>query len=66
MRKLGYGQYSTVWLARDSKYVALKILRADCYGGSYDIFEREILSKLSNISRKSNHEGRYYVLPLLD
>ncbi|KAJ6119072.1 protein kinase, partial [Penicillium samsonianum] len=69
MRKLGYGQYSTVWLARDSKvqrYVALKILRADCYGGSHDIFEREILSKLSDISRKSNHGGRPYVLPVLD
>ncbi|KAJ5715139.1 protein kinase [Penicillium malachiteum] len=69
MRKLGYGQYSTVWLARDSKaqrYVALKILRADCYGGSHDIFEREILSRLSKFAGKSNHGGRHYVLPLLD
>ncbi|KAJ5795791.1 protein kinase [Penicillium psychrosexuale] len=69
MRKLGYGQYSTVWLARDSKaqrFVALKILRADCYSGSHDIFEREILSRLSNITEKSTHSGRHYVLPLLD
>jgi serine/threonine-protein kinase SRPK3 len=46
--------------------VALKILRADCYGGSHDIFEREILSRLSDISRKSDHGGRHHVLPLLD
>ncbi|KAK9366188.1 protein kinase [Lipomyces kononenkoae] len=67
LRKLGYGQYSTVWLARDSKeqrYVALKMLRADCYGGHHDIFEREILS--SEISGNSNHEGRHYVSHLLD
>lgn len=24
LRKLGYGQYSTVWLARDSKYVVYR------------------------------------------
>ncbi|CRL23442.1 Calcium/calmodulin-dependent protein kinase II isoform [Penicillium camemberti] len=69
MRKLGYGQYSTVWLARDSKaqrYMALKIPRADCYGGSHDIFELEILLRLSDIARKNNHGGRNFVLPLLD
>ncbi|EED20490.1 protein kinase, putative [Talaromyces stipitatus ATCC 10500] len=69
LRKLGYGQYSTVWLARDSKakkYVALKILRADCYGGAKDIFEQEILSRISDVSRRSNHEGRHYVLSTLD
>lgn len=46
--------------------MALKILRADCYGGSHDIFEREILSRLSDIAKKSNHGGRNFVLPLLD
>ncbi|PLB48108.1 protein kinase [Aspergillus steynii IBT 23096] len=69
LRKLGYGQYSTVWLARDSRYqrfVALKILRADCYGGPHDIFEREILSRISEVSAKSTHEGRNYVSGLLD
>ncbi|KAJ0420558.1 protein kinase [Aspergillus carlsbadensis] len=59
LRKLGYGQYSTVWLARDrgsrhQSYVALKMLRADCYGGPHDIFEREILSK---ISEQFTHTG---------
>lgn len=69
LRKLGYGQYSTVWLARDSKYqryVALKMLRADCYGGPHDIFEREILLRISEVSEKSSHEGRNYVSGLLD
>ncbi|EER28192.1 srpk, putative [Coccidioides posadasii C735 delta SOWgp] len=67
--KLGYGQYSTVWLARDSKYQrypALKVLRADCYGGSHDIFEKEILSRILEVSNKSSHGGRNHVLSLLD
>ncbi|PKY03351.1 kinase-like protein [Aspergillus campestris IBT 28561] len=66
LRKLGYGQYSTVWLARDSKYqryVALKILRADCYGGPHDIFEREMLLK---IAEKNCHQGHHHVSSLLD
>lgn len=69
LRKLGYGQYSTVWLARDSgheKYVALKVLRADCYGGPHDIFEREILSRISEISNQSSHPGCNYVSHLLE
>ena len=88
LRKLGYGQYSTVWLAKDSKsvdessvsydpkcadhvsryprYVALKMLRAGCYGGPHDIFEREILSKISQVSTTSTHKGRHHVSPLLD
>ncbi|KAK0120251.1 hypothetical protein ONS95_011657 [Cadophora gregata] len=50
LRKLGQGRYSIVWLAADSlsrKDVALKILRADCYGTSNDIFELEMLEKIS-------------------
>ncbi|EGC44953.1 protein kinase [Histoplasma capsulatum var. duboisii H88] len=69
LRKLGYGQYSTVWLAGDSgreKYVALKVLRADCYGGPHDIFEREILSRVSEISNQSSHPGCNYVSHLLE
>lgn len=42
------------------------MLRADCYGGPHDIFEREILSKISEVSGKSAHEGRHFVSPLLD
>lgn len=42
------------------------MLRADCYGGPHDIFEREILLKISEVSEKSSHEGRNYVSGLLD
>ncbi|KAL4860333.1 hypothetical protein BDV12DRAFT_121081 [Aspergillus spectabilis] len=69
LRKLGYGQYSTVWLARDSRhqrYVALKMLRADCYGGYHDIFEREILLRILEVSRRSSYHGRNYVSHLLE
>ncbi|KAF3403289.1 Serine/threonine-protein kinase SKY1, partial [Talaromyces pinophilus] len=54
--------------SRAEKYIAIKILRADSYGsvdGQYDIFEREILSEISDVSRHSIHEGRHYVLPAL-
>lgn len=42
------------------------MLRADCYGGSHDIFETEILSKISEVSRQSSHGGSAHVLHLLD
>ncbi|KAG5967526.1 hypothetical protein E4U57_000684 [Claviceps arundinis] len=67
LRKLGYGRYSTVWLANDLKhqrYVALKLLRAGCYNSSHPVFEREILEKIRDVSRESSHEGRKHVLPL--
>ncbi|ATY65908.1 kinase-like domain [Cordyceps militaris] len=41
------------------------MLRADCYGGSHDIFEREILSRILEVSRSSSHEGCKYLLHLL-
>ncbi|KAG6119017.1 hypothetical protein E4U14_005989 [Claviceps sp. LM454 group G7] len=69
LRKLGYGLYSTVWLARDSKchrFVALKVLRADCYGRPHHAFEREVLEKIRELSRESSHEGPNYLSPLLD
>lgn len=46
--------------------MSLKVLRADCYGGSHDIFETEILSKILEISKEKSHEGRNYVLHVLD
>ena len=42
------------------------MLRADCYGGSHDIFEREILSRILKVSRQSSHQGRKYVTRLLE
>ncbi|KIE03726.1 Protein kinase-like domain protein, partial [Metarhizium majus ARSEF 297] len=41
------------------------MLRADCYGGTHDIFETEILSKICEVSRQSSHEGRAHVSHLL-
>ncbi|KAG6050919.1 hypothetical protein E4U17_006340 [Claviceps sp. LM77 group G4] len=52
---------STVWLANDLKfqrYVALKLLRVECYTTTQQIFEREILEKTRDVSRESLHEGR--------
>ncbi|KAG6106268.1 hypothetical protein E4U14_004700 [Claviceps sp. LM454 group G7] len=69
LRKLGYGEYSTVWLARDlrlERYVAIKVLRADSYGGHQPIFECEILAKIQEMSQKSSHEGQKCILPLLE
>lgn len=51
--------------ARHKKYVTLKLLRADCYGGPHDIFEREILSKISDMSRNTTYDGARHILPLL-
>ncbi|CEJ92769.1 hypothetical protein VHEMI08399 [[Torrubiella] hemipterigena] len=48
------------------RYVALKMLRADCYGGHHDIFETDILFKIWQVSQKSSHQGRSHVLHLLD
>lgn len=42
------------------------MLRADCYGGPHDILEKEILSKISEASRRSSHQGQNHVLHLLD
>ncbi|KAG6043281.1 hypothetical protein E4U39_004755 [Claviceps sp. Clav50 group G5] len=69
LRKLGYGRYSIVWLANDLKfqrYVALKLLRVECYSTTQQIFEREILEKIRDVSRESLHEGRKHVLPLIE
>ena len=46
--------------------MALKILRTDCYNGPRDIFEQEILSKITDLSNKRTHKGRHHVLPLRD
>ncbi|PYI00006.1 kinase-like protein [Aspergillus ellipticus CBS 707.79] len=64
VHKLGYGSYSTVWLAKDhleARYVALKILVA---ATSKECSESKILRVLS--SGKAAHHGRAYVSSLLD
>ncbi|KAH7308980.1 serine/threonine protein kinase [Stachybotrys elegans] len=72
LNKLGYGVYSTVWLARNLKatkgdgheFVALKILSAEAYGTSNDIYEREILKHLRNGNKRLI--GYAHVCHLLD
>ncbi|KAF4509999.1 hypothetical protein G6O67_001928 [Ophiocordyceps sinensis] len=72
MNKIGYGVYSTVWLARDLRasagnareFVALKVLTAESYGSGRDIFERDILKHL----RAQDHDqlGYSHVCHLVD
>ncbi|CAK7221095.1 hypothetical protein SBRCBS47491_004411 [Sporothrix bragantina] len=67
LRKLGYGVYSTVWLAHDTKtkqQVALKILTADSYGGIKDTYELAILEHITEQAR-NNPLGGQHVLVLL-
>ncbi|PGH05300.1 CMGC/SRPK protein kinase [Blastomyces parvus] len=64
VHKLGFGGYSTIWLARDQqlqRYVSLKILVA---GASQDSRESEILHVL--MKGDPNHVGRQFIPPLLD
>ncbi|XWW96282.1 hypothetical protein V2A60_004255 [Cordyceps javanica] len=70
--KLGYGAYSTVWLARDTnrecghehQHVAVKVLSGECYYTENDIFEREILRHLRDGKRTSL--GYPFICHLLD
>jgi len=64
VHKLGYGGFSTVWLAKDKlakRYVALKIIVASI---GQDCKELRILQKLANES--TSHTGKDYVVSLLD
>ncbi|KAL4807447.1 hypothetical protein BDV18DRAFT_158665 [Aspergillus unguis] len=64
IRKLGFGSFSTVWLARDSKldrYVALKIGQAE----TSPTIEMDIYKRLKH-TKALSHPGRTHYLPLLD
>ena len=64
VHKLGFGGYSTIWLARDTKlgyYVSLKVLVASEYTKST---EGEILRRLSSINSK--HPGQQFIPHMLD
>ncbi|PWY88291.1 protein kinase [Aspergillus heteromorphus CBS 117.55] len=64
VHKLGWGSYSTVWLARDhkeSRYVALKIIVAS---SSENCSEGRILRGLA--AGKADHPGKSFVSSLLD
>ena len=60
IHKLGYGSYSTVWLARDSllqRYVALKVLDAD---SSVKSTEAQVLQHLS-VDSHAHQTGKRYI-----
>ncbi|KAK1767745.1 kinase domain-containing protein [Phialemonium atrogriseum] len=62
VHKLGYGSYSTIWLARDeqmAKYVAIKVGTAD-YGSK----EVELLSRISPSGVENREFGRN-LIPLV-
>ncbi|KAL5338626.1 kinase-like domain-containing protein [Aspergillus crustosus] len=64
IRKLGYGSFSTVWLARDQtrdKYIALKILIADPGASKHELAILEMLSK-----NTAEHPGTRQVVTLED
>lgn len=64
IHKLGYGSYSTVWLAKDhteNRYVSLKVIAAAASASSSEVKIRHHLRKSS-----LEHPGRKYVLALLD
>ncbi|RSL53551.1 hypothetical protein CEP53_007715 [Fusarium sp. AF-6] len=72
LNKIGYGQYSTVWLVKDlqasgdgpSVFRALKVLSAICYGQGHDTFEKEILTHLRDGDR--DQLGYNYVCHLVE
>ncbi|KAM7186317.1 Serine/threonine-protein kinase [Naviculisporaceae sp. PSN 640] len=67
LQKLGYGVYSTVWLACDlqtKQHVALKVLTADSFGSKHDTFELDILRHIRGLD--TPHLGVSHVLGLLN
>ncbi|KAI1368896.1 kinase-like domain-containing protein [Xylaria arbuscula] len=64
VHKLGFGFYSTTWLARDiqhSKYVAVKVGTADS-GGK----EVEVLTRLTDPAAGNRDPGKSMILPVLN
>ncbi|KAJ0164541.1 Serine/threonine-protein kinase SRPK [Colletotrichum tanaceti] len=64
VHKLGYGAYSTIWLARDDRqlrYVAVKVGTADS-----DEKEAEILSRIADLTGEAEGGENALVPPVLD
>lgn len=62
VHKLGFGGYSTIWLAKDEQsnhYVAIKVGAADAPASEH---ENRIVTRLLS----STDPGRQYIRPLLD
>ncbi|KAL4975548.1 hypothetical protein BDW66DRAFT_167053 [Aspergillus desertorum] len=68
IRKLGYGSFSTVWLATDTKfgrYVALKVGQGKAESSPGSTEETRIYQLLAK-TKFPSHPGRDHYLPLLD
>ncbi|CCC69093.1 hypothetical protein NCAS_0C01030 [Naumovozyma castellii] len=68
VRKLGWGHFSTVWLALDSlndTHVAMKIVRSDKVYTEAALDEIKLLNQLSQ-SWSEVHRGAKHILTLLD
>ncbi|ORX93074.1 kinase-like protein [Basidiobolus meristosporus CBS 931.73] len=67
LRKLGWGHFSTVWLAKDHKgvrHVAMKVVKSAPHYTETALDEIKLLEKVS--SANINAPGRSYVVELLD
>ncbi|KAG8903366.1 hypothetical protein FRB99_003388, partial [Tulasnella sp. 403] len=70
IQKLGWGQHSTVWLARCAEtqsLVSIKVLTryATILQGKA-IYERDILRHIRDVAKESQHEGRNHIIVLID
>lgn len=67
VRKLGWGHFSTVWLARDNDrccHVAIKVVRSAKHYAETAIDEIKLLEKVTNSD--AQHPGHKHVILLLD
>lgn len=67
VRKLGWGHFSTVWLARDNdmhRHVAMKIVRLAKHYTETAVDEVKLLEKVTN--SEMHHPGHGHVIQLLD
>ncbi|KAK9464507.1 kinase-like domain-containing protein [Lipomyces arxii] len=67
VRKLGWGHFSTVWLAKDAvsnRHVAMKIVRSASHYTETALDEIKLLEKI--VTANPDHPGRAHVVSLLD
>nr|XP_019044529.1 CMGC/SRPK protein kinase [Kwoniella bestiolae CBS 10118]OCF23459.1 CMGC/SRPK protein kinase [Kwoniella bestiolae CBS 10118] len=67
VRKLGWGHFSTVWLARDDhtkRHVALKVVKSDGHYTETALDEIQLLQRV--VTSSQTHAGRCHVVGLVD